>query len=148
MTPERSGLWSGPAFRPRRKHVETEWFGGSTSALKQGNQTRLVAVPEHIDMVVRQVMELHVPGIGLREVVRDIHQEAVCLDLLEAKRGVVRCLGLDVLHPGTVGVDVQASAVPCNESDGFRIGDNGHGEEATRWRQVACLRQCSGMTPD
>jgi len=71
-------------------------------------------------------MELHVPGIGPRQVVLDVHQEAVCLDLFEPKRGVVRRRRLNVLHPRPVGVDVQPATVLSDERDSFRVGDDRH----------------------
>ena len=55
MTPEREGL------------VEA-------GRLVRG-RSGLVAVPEDIDVVVRHVMELHVPRIGTCDVIFDVHQE-------------------------------------------------------------------------
>ncbi len=77
-------------------------------------------------MVKGEVMELHTPDIRLFDVVFDVHQEAVCLDLLESKGELVRRLRLNVLHPGCIGVDVQPATVLSDERDSFPVGDNRH----------------------
>ena len=74
-----------------------------------------MAVPKHVNVVVGQVMELHVPGLGRHEVVLDVHQEPVSLDLVEADRRVLRWFRLNALQPSRIGVDVQPAAMLGDE---------------------------------
>jgi hypothetical protein len=93
-----------------------------------------VAVPEHIYVVIGQVMELHVPGLGWGDVVLDVHQEPIRFDLLKPNPRVVQRLRLDLLHPRRVGVDVEAATVLSDERHGFGFGNYRHAAVIDRSR--------------